>query len=75
MADVRRLFHVAVARPRRENFLRLHGDTAKPAILMLHGFPTSSFDYHLLIEKLQPDFRICTFDFPGYGLSDKPAVA
>jgi hypothetical protein len=30
------------------------GDTAKPAILMLHGFPTSSFDFHLLIGKLQP---------------------
>jgi pimeloyl-ACP methyl ester carboxylesterase len=50
------------------------GDTAKPAILMLHGFPTSSFDFHLLIQKLQPDFRFCTFDFPGYGLSDKPAA-
>jgi pimeloyl-ACP methyl ester carboxylesterase len=40
---------------------------------MLHGFPTSSFDYHLLIDQLSPDYRICTFDFPGYGLSDKPA--
>jgi pimeloyl-ACP methyl ester carboxylesterase len=55
-------------------FYACTGDTAKPAILMLHGFPTSSFDFHLLIEKLQPDFRICTFDFPGYGLSDKPAA-
>jgi alpha-beta hydrolase superfamily lysophospholipase len=50
------------------------GDTAKPAIVMLHGFPTSSFDFHLLVEKLQLDFRLCTFDFPGYGLSDKPAT-
>jgi pimeloyl-ACP methyl ester carboxylesterase len=55
-------------------FYTCTGDTAKPAILMLHGFPTSSFDFHLLIQKLQPDFRICTFDFPGYGLSDKPAA-
>jgi pimeloyl-ACP methyl ester carboxylesterase len=54
-------------------FYTCMGDAAKPAFLMLHGFPTSSFDYHLLAEKLQPDFRICTFDFPGYGLSDKPA--
>jgi pimeloyl-ACP methyl ester carboxylesterase len=50
------------------------GDVAKPAILMLHGFPTSSFDFHLLIDQLQPDFRVCTLDFPGYGLSDKPAA-
>jgi pimeloyl-ACP methyl ester carboxylesterase len=50
------------------------GDAAKPAILILHGFPTSGFDFHRLIEKLQPDFRICTFGFPGYGFSDKPAT-
>jgi pimeloyl-ACP methyl ester carboxylesterase len=50
------------------------GDPTKPAILLLHGFPTSSFDYHLLAENLKTDFRICTFDFPGYGLSDKPAA-
>ena len=63
--------------PRGRNvkiFYARSGDTAKPAILMLHGFPTDSFDFHLLIEELQPDFRICTFDFPGYGLSHKPAA-
>lgn len=53
-------------------FWRCAGDPSKSTILMLHGFPTSSFDYHLLIEKL-PDFRVCTLDFPGYGLSSKPA--
>jgi len=55
-------------------FYACFGDPTKPAILMLHGFPTSSFDYHLLIEKLQPSFRVCTFDFPGYGFSDKPTA-
>jgi len=49
------------------------GDASKPAILMLHGFPTSSFDSHALAENLQSDYHVCTFDFPGYGLSDKPA--
>lgn len=49
------------------------GDAAKPTIVVLHGFPTSSFDFRPLARELQPDFRICTFDFPGYGLSDKPA--
>lgn len=49
------------------------GDAAKPAILMLHGFPTSSIDFRLLTRELQADFRLCTLDFPGYGLSDKPA--
>ena len=54
-------------------FYTCRGDAAKPAILMLHGFPTSSFDYRLLIGQLEADYRICTFDFPGYGISDKPA--
>jgi len=49
------------------------GDQAKPAILLLHGFPTSSFDYRLLALDLQSDFRLCLLDFPGYGFSDKPA--
>ncbi|MFN7982205.1 MAG: alpha/beta hydrolase [Vicinamibacterales bacterium] len=49
------------------------GDASKPAIVMLHGFPTSSIDFRLLIRELQADFRVCTLDFPGYGLSDKPA--
>jgi len=40
---------------------------------MLHGFPTSSFDFRPLIELLQADYRVCTLDFPGFGMSDKPA--
>ena len=49
------------------------GNEAKPAIVMIHGFPTSSFDFRPLMTELQKDYRVCTFDFPGYGMSDKPA--
>jgi pimeloyl-ACP methyl ester carboxylesterase len=49
------------------------GDTGNPTILMLHGFPTSSYDFRAFIGDLQPDYRICTLDFPGYGVSDKPS--
>ena len=56
-----------------EIFYACMGDEAKPAILMIHGWPTSSFDFHPLIAELQADYRICTLDFPGYGLSAKPA--
>jgi pimeloyl-ACP methyl ester carboxylesterase len=49
------------------------GDEAKPAIVMIHGFPTSSFDFRPLMSELQKDYRVCSFDFPGYGMSDKPA--
>lgn len=48
------------------------GEAARPTIVMLPGFPTSSFDYRLLAAELSSDFRICTLDFPGYGVSDKP---
>ena len=50
------------------------GDVTKPTIVMLHGFPTSSFDFRLLAHELEPDFRSCMLDFPGYGLSDKPSA-
>ena len=43
------------------------------AVLLLHGFPTSSFDYHAQWEGLAERFRVVSFDMIGYGLSDKPA--
>jgi pimeloyl-ACP methyl ester carboxylesterase len=42
-----------------------------PLLVLVHGFPTSSYDYRALIERLQSNFRCIAFDFPGYGLSDK----
>lgn len=42
-------------------------------LLLLHGFPESSFSYHLVLKGLLDSFeRIILFDFPGFGLSDKP---
>lgn len=53
-------------------FYTCHGDAQKPAMLMVHGFPTSSFDFRLPARDLSADYRVCMLDFPGYGLSDKP---
>jgi len=53
-------------------FYTCQGDAVRPAIVMLHGFPTSSFDFKPLMLALQSDYRVCTLDFPGYGVSDKP---
>ena len=50
------------------------GDETAPAMLLIHGFPTSSFDYRGVFDDLSKDYRVCTFDFPGYGMSDKPAT-
>ena len=41
-------------------------------ILLLHGFPTSCYDWRGVVDVLSADFRCLAFDFPGYGLSDKP---
>jgi pimeloyl-ACP methyl ester carboxylesterase len=48
------------------------GDPENPAILMIHGYPTSSFDYAPLFAELSDDFYVCALDTPGYGFSDKP---
>ena len=42
-----------------------------PWLVCFHGFPTSSWDWHLLLPLLTPHFRVLIFDFPGYGLSEK----
>lgn len=48
------------------------GNPANPAILMIHGYPTSSFDFFELFDLLSNDYYVCALDTPGYGLSDKP---
>lgn len=45
---------------------------SSPPIVFLHGYPTCSFDYRRVFDHL-PDRRRVTFDFLGFGLSDKPA--
>jgi pimeloyl-ACP methyl ester carboxylesterase len=41
-------------------------------LLVLHGFPTSSFDYAAVLEGLRRGRRVLLFDMLGYGLSAKP---
>jgi pimeloyl-ACP methyl ester carboxylesterase len=53
-------------------FLRRYGTPGKPALVCVHGFPTSSIDYFPLARELTDEFEIFTLDFPGYGVSDKP---
>jgi len=42
-----------------------------PLLLLLHGFPSSSYDWHLLLGEL-PGRNVLAFDFLGFGLSAKP---
>lgn len=51
-------------------FVYDHG--AGPAVLLLHGFPTSAYDWRRAVDHLAPSFRCIAPDLPGFGLSDKP---
>lgn len=53
-------------------FSRRCGTAGAPALVLVHGFPTSSIDYFALTNELGAEFDIYLLDFPGYGLSDKP---
>jgi len=46
-------------------------DGEGPLLVLLHGFPTCSYDWHDLVD-LMPGRAILAFDFLGFGLSDKP---
>lgn len=48
---------------------QIHGESDKPALLLLHGFMSSLYDYDEWIEELSSDFYIIRVDLPGMGLS------
>jgi pimeloyl-ACP methyl ester carboxylesterase len=45
------------------------------SVFILHGFPSSSYDWHAIVPELAKRARVVTFDFLGFGLSDKPDLA
>ncbi len=54
-------------------FYREAGPRNAPAILLLHGFPTSSHMFRNLIPALAAHYRVVAPDLPGFGFSDSPA--
>ena len=46
-------------------------ETLEPLVIV-HGFPSSSFDYHHVVDALAEHRRVLLFDMIGYGLSAKP---
>jgi pimeloyl-ACP methyl ester carboxylesterase len=50
------------------------GDPAKPTVLLLHGFPTSSHMFRNLIPSLAEKYHVIAPDYPGFGASDMPAA-
>jgi pimeloyl-ACP methyl ester carboxylesterase len=48
-------------------------DGDRPALVLLHGFPSSSYDWRALLdEPILAGRAVLAFDFLGFGLSDKP---
>ena len=54
-------------------FYREAGDPSKPNIVLLHGFPSSSYSFHDLIPRLADRFHVIAPDYPGMGYSEAPA--
>jgi pimeloyl-ACP methyl ester carboxylesterase len=48
------------------------GDAAAPVVLLLHGFPTSSFMFRDLIPRLADQYRVIAPDLPGFGFTEVP---
>lgn len=56
-------------------FYREAGDASAPVIVLLHGFPTSSFMFRDLIPRLADRYHVIAPDHLGFGLSSAPSVS
>jgi pimeloyl-ACP methyl ester carboxylesterase len=53
-------------------FYREAGEANAPVVLLLHGFPTSSFMFRDLIPRLANAHRVLAPDLPGFGFTEVP---
>jgi pimeloyl-ACP methyl ester carboxylesterase len=72
---LRKTRHRFVDVDRLKIFYREAGSDASPAVLLLHGLPTSSHMFRDLIPVLADDYHVVAPDLPGFGFSDAPARA
>lgn len=62
-----------VQTPDGDVFFRVDGAGSRGTpLLLLHGFPTSSHDFCEIVPALAEDRPVLSFDFLGFGFSDKP---
>lgn len=52
-------------------FYNCQGQKTNPHILLIHGWPTSSYDFQDLVDIISQKYFVCTMDFPGHGFSEK----
>ena len=53
-------------------FYRSAGDPESPVVLLLHGFPSSSFMFRDLIPRLADQYHVIAPDLPGFGFTEVP---
>jgi pimeloyl-ACP methyl ester carboxylesterase len=53
-------------------FYRAAGEANGPVVLLLHGFPSSSFMFRELIPRLADHYRVIAPDLPGFGFTEVP---
>ena len=56
-------------------FYREAGQKGKPALVLLHGYPSSSHMYRNLMQRLADDYYLVAPDYPGFGRSAQPHMA
>ena len=74
MATHRSQVHYRFAEVRKHRiFYREAGSKDAPAVLLLHGFPTSSHMFRNLIPLLAERYRVAAPDLPGFGFTVSPS--
>jgi pimeloyl-ACP methyl ester carboxylesterase len=58
----------------RRLFYRESGEPTAPAVVLLHGYPSSSHEFRELIPQLSDQYRVIAPDYLGHGLSDAPST-
>ncbi len=73
--EIARLPHTSIHRIQADGvdvFYREAGSPDAPVVLLLHGFPASSFQYRELIPRLADRYRVIAPDLPGFGFTTVP---
>jgi pimeloyl-ACP methyl ester carboxylesterase len=70
--ELRKIRHGFVDADGLKIFYREAGADTSPALLLLHGFPTSSHMFRDLIPALAGDYHVVAPDLPGFGFSEAP---
>jgi len=78
-SDVAEVFHEWEARGRYLTLREGHRvfvvqEGSGPDLVLVHGFPSSSHDFALVLPRLRERFRVTTWDHLGFGFSDKPSA-